>query len=90
MNHMMTLNGLKTGECADVISVDAEKEMKERLRALNVCAGARVKILKIGFFGSSILIEAGGARVGMRKNVAEKIFVRLCQKETSGGEEGEG
>jgi Fe2+ transport system protein FeoA len=81
---MMTLNCLKTGDKAEVVCVEGEKEVKERLRSLNVYSGARVRLLKIGFFGNSFLIEADGVRVGMRKKVAEGIFVRLVEAENFG------
>ena len=71
----MKLSGLKIGEMARVQAVETGEDMKRRLRALGVFTGAEVKVLQVGFFARTFLIEADGARLGMGKRLAEKIFV---------------
>lgn len=79
---MTTLNELKAGECAVVVKIETDKDVRERLKMLNVFVGAKVRMVKTAFFKSTFLIEADGVRVGMRKNPAEKIFVvRLSDSE---------
>ena len=72
---MTTLNELKAGERAEVVKIETDKDVKERLKMLNIFVGAKVRMVKTAFFKSTFLIEADGVRVGMRKNPAEKILV---------------
>ena len=48
---MTDLNELKSGEYAKILSVDAEKDVKERLRMLGIAPNEKVKMLKKIFFG---------------------------------------
>lgn len=52
----------------------------ERLRMLNVGVGAKIRLLKNSFFGRTYLIEADGVRLGLRRSVAEKIFVERLKE----------
>ena len=71
----MKLSGLKIGESAVVRSVGADVHVTRRLRALGVFTGAKVKLLQVGFFARTFLIEADGIRLGMGRRLAEKILV---------------
>lgn len=73
---MMTLNRLSAGDRAEIVGIEADGELKERLRMLNIEVGARILVVKTAFFGSTFLVESDGVRMGMRKNPAEKIFVK--------------
>ena len=82
---MITLNELKAGENAEILGIEADKDVKERLKMLGVFPGARVCFLKRAFFGQECLIRADFVRIGMRRNFAEKIFVvRIDKTETQG------
>ena len=63
------------------MKIETEQDVKERLRMLNIEAGTRITMLKKAFFGSTVLVEADGVRAGMRKELAEKIFVKVSETE---------
>ena len=58
-----------------MVKIETDKDVKERLKMLNIFVGAKVRMAKTAFFKSTFLIEADGVRAGMRKNPAEKIWV---------------
>ncbi len=72
---MTDLNKLKSGEYAKILSVDAEKDVKERLRMLGIAPNEKVKMLKKIFFGRECLLQTAFGRVGMRKECAQKIKI---------------
>ncbi|MFQ9736259.1 MAG: FeoA family protein [Christensenellaceae bacterium] len=39
---MITLNELKAGENAEILGIEADKDVKERLKMLGIFPGARV------------------------------------------------
>ena len=81
---MTDLNELKSGEYAKILSVDAEKDVKERLRMLGIAPNEKVKMLKKIFFGHECLIQTAFGRVGMRRECAQKIkIVRLSDSVAS-------
>ena len=55
---MITLNELKAGENAEILGIEADKDVKERLKMLGIFPGARVCFLKRAFFGQECLIRA--------------------------------
>ncbi len=71
----MNLAQIKNGEEAVVIQVNAEENIRARLRMLNVCPGAKVKVVKRSLLSSSLLLEADGVRLGLRRELAENIRV---------------
>ena len=72
---MTDLNELKSGEYAKILSVDAEKDVKERLRMLGIAPNEKVKMLKKIFFGRECLLQTAFGRVGMRRECAQKIKI---------------
>ena len=72
---MTDLNKLKSGEYAKILSVDAEKDVKERLRMLGIAPNEKVKMLKKIFFGRECLLQTAFGRVGMRRECAQKIKI---------------
>lgn len=78
---MITLNELSVGEYAEVLKIETEKEVLERLKMLGIVVGSQVRMLKKTFFGNTFLVETDGVRIGMRKNPASKIFVERGVRE---------
>ena len=72
---MTDLNELKSGEYAKILSVDAEKDVKERLRMLGIAPNEKVKMLKKIFFGRECLLQTAFGRVGMSRECAQKIKI---------------
>lgn len=74
----MTVFDLKKGQMAQISEVRAEGSLKARLNSLGICAGARVELISFSLFKSSVLIACAAVRVGLRKNTARKIEVKVC------------
>ncbi len=76
----MNLDELKTGQSANICAVNVSGKLSERLNMLNIFEGAKVTLLRRAPFGGGFLLEAGGVRLALRKNIAEKIQVTLEDK----------
>lgn len=79
---MKDLTKLQTGEQALVLAVDVDEKLVGRLKAFNIYCGAKLRLLQRTFFGATLLVEADGIRVGIRRSLAQKIYV------SPSGEEG--
>lgn len=74
----MSVYELKTGEKGKIISVMAEGAAGTRLSSLGIVKGKEITALSFSLFKSSILIECGAVRLGLRKAVALLIEVEKC------------
>ncbi len=74
----MSVYELKTGEKGKILSVMAEGAAGTRLSSLGIVKGKEVTVLSFSLFKSSILIECGAVRLGLRKAVALLIEVEKC------------
>lgn len=72
----MNITDLKRGDRAIVSAVECSPRLKERLRTLNVRAGGVIRILKVSFFKKTFLLQAGGSRVALSREVALCVGVR--------------
>jgi Fe2+ transport system protein FeoA len=72
----MTITSLKCGETALVLRVLLDGALKSRLKSLGVCEGKQIFLSKISFWGSTYLLRTEECRVGLRKSVANCIFVQ--------------
>ena len=72
----MNVTDLKRSERAIVTSVEVSPQLKERLRTLNVRPGGVIRILKVSFFKKTYLLQAGGSRVALSREVAHCVYVR--------------
>ncbi|MCH5143302.1 MAG: ferrous iron transport protein A [Clostridiales bacterium] len=72
----MTVFDLKRGERAEIERINIEGGARARLFSLGVKEGAEIQVLSYSLFRSSVLLMAGAVRVGIRKSLANKIFVK--------------
>ncbi len=72
----MNITDLKRGDRAIVSAVVCSPRLKERLRTLGVRAGGVLRVLKVSFFKKTYLLQAGGNRLAVRREVAECVSVR--------------
>ena len=72
----MTVFDLKRGESAEIVKITVDGGARARLSALGVKEGAEIEILSCSLFRSSVLLLVGAVRVGIRKGLATKIFVK--------------
>ena len=77
----MTVFDLKKGEVAKIEKINIEGGARARLFALGIKEGEEVEVLSYSLFRSSVLLMAGAVRVGIRKSLASKIFVKTEVKE---------
>ena len=72
----MTVFDLKKGEVAKIEKINIEGGARERLSALGIKEGEKIEVLSFSLFRSSVLLSIGAVRVGIRKSLATKIFVK--------------
>ncbi len=72
----MNITDMKQGERAVILSVECSPRLKERLRTLNLHAGGVVRVQKVSFFKKTFLVQAGGSRVVLGREVARCVGVR--------------
>ena len=74
----MNICDMKMGERGQVLSVELEEEVVQRLRYLGVAPNAEILILKVSLFKKTYLVQAGSAKIAIGREVAQKIIV--CRK----------
>ena len=76
--YIMNVCDMKAGEEAVIKEVVLSDGGRERLRYLNVTAGAPLVLLKVSFFKKTYLIQARSAKLAIGREVAERI--KICRK----------
>ena len=78
----MTLLELSVGAVAEILSFQGGVALAERLQALGIFAGTRVRVLKMAPFRGPFLIEdvKTGARIMIGRGMADRIEVWLDDK----------
>ncbi len=72
----MNITQMRCGERATVLSVECDRELKERLSSLNIRPNATVRLVKISFFRKTYLLRAGSSCVAIRREVAECVKLK--------------
>ena len=75
----MTILDMKRGNTAVVLRVLHEENVRERLRALGIYTGAKVRLEKISFLKKTYLLTADGCRVALGREVAAGVRVWMTQ-----------
>jgi Fe2+ transport system protein FeoA len=66
------LDTLGANEAARICRLDGEHAGVARLKALGVCVGRRIELLKAG---DPLILRVLGARVGLSARLAAKVYV---------------
>ena len=74
----MTLNELKIKESAEVISINCDKVLKNRLYSFGIIKGAILKIEELTLTKSTIEIKINQSKIALRLSEAEKIEVKYA------------
>ena len=74
----MTLNELKIKESAEVISINCDNVLKNRLYSFGIIKGAIVKIEELTLTKSTIEIKINQSKIALRMNEASKIEVKYA------------
>lgn len=75
----MTLNELKIKESAEVLSVNCDNVLKNRLYSFGIIKGAIVKIEELTLTKSTIEIKINQSKIALRLSEAEKIEVKYAK-----------
>lgn len=78
---MTTLDTLRFGEKATVVSIDTNTILKRRLMDMGMTRGAQVQIRRFAPLGDPMLIDIMGYALSIRKSDAKYIVV---EKEDAG------
>ena len=74
---MTTLDQLRPGQRAEVVSLAGEPGLLQRLYDLGLIEGERVELLALAPLGDPIEIRLGNSRLSLRKAEAAGITVTL-------------
>lgn len=75
----MTLNELKIQESAEIVAINCDNVLKNRLYSFGVIKGAIVKIEALTMTKSTIEIKINQAKIALRLSEAEKIEVMYAK-----------
>ncbi|MDE3066064.1 MAG: ferrous iron transport protein A [Verrucomicrobiota bacterium] len=70
------LDELPPGTCAVVRRIDTESEGVQRLKALGICLGRRVEVLKTG---DPLIVKVFGSRIGLSASLAAQVWLERCR-----------
>jgi ferrous iron transport protein A len=77
---MATLDQLRPGQRAEVLSLAGEPGLVQRLYDLGLIEGEQVELVALAPLGDPIEIRLGNARLSLRKAEAAGIGVRLVNQ----------
>ncbi|MDY0052706.1 MAG: FeoA family protein [Aliarcobacter sp.] len=75
----MTLNELKIKESAEIIAINCDNILKNRLYSFGIIKGAIVKIEELTLTKSTIEIKINQSKIALRLSEAEKIEVKYAR-----------
>ena len=73
----MTLDQLKPGQQAKVVSLEGEGPFAQRLMALGILEGTEVALLRRALGGDPLEIDVMGYALSLRKAEARKVQIKL-------------
>lgn len=75
MEEKVTLDTIKPGEKAKVISLDGDREIKKRTTEMGLTRGTVVEVERIAPLGDPMDIKVRGYRLSLRKEEASRVTV---------------
>ena len=72
-----TLDKLKHGEVATVLTILGGHGVRQRLSHCGVHPGDKVRVVRNGFLGGPVLIDLHGAEVAIGQGMARKVEVEV-------------
>jgi Fe2+ transport system protein FeoA len=73
----MTLDELKPGQRATILSIDGEGPLVQRLMALGMLAGSEVAMTRRAIGGDPVEVQVMGYALSLRREEARRVEVRL-------------
>lgn len=77
MSEKVTLDTVKPGGKAKVISLEGESDIKKRITEMGLTRGAVVEIERVAPLGDPLDIKVRGYRLSLRKEEASRVVVEL-------------
>jgi len=74
---MTTLNDLRVGQHATIVSIQGEPALMQRLCELGLLEGEEVQVLAIAPLGDPVEILCGANRLSLRRQEAAQVHVDL-------------
>jgi len=71
----MRLSDIEPGQMAVVLDLDVAAEESDRLKAMGLCAGRRLQLIKRG---DPLIVRVVGTRIGLSARLAACVMVELC------------
>ncbi|HAI13944.1 MAG TPA: hypothetical protein DCM28_19730 [Phycisphaerales bacterium] len=69
---------LSTGQVGLIVEVnEPDQEQADRLKALGLCVGRRIELLKAG---NPMILRVLGSRIGLAHRLAKRITVDACHQ----------
>ncbi|MCD8140787.1 MAG: ferrous iron transport protein A [Planctomycetaceae bacterium] len=75
MSEIVTLDTVKPGEKATVVSIDGERDIKKRINEMGLTRGSVVEVERVAPLGDPLDIKVRGYRLSLRKEEASKVAV---------------
>jgi len=72
----MDLSQLNNGDCATIIKIEGDKELKKRLFSFGVVPKANIKVESTSIAKSTIEINIDCTLIAIRKDEAKKIIIK--------------
>ena len=79
MEKIVSLNRVKPGEKAEIVSTSGLGAVHRRLLDMGLVKGAVVEVRKVAPLGDPIEVNVKGYNLSLRKNEAGKILVRRIE-----------
>jgi len=70
-----SLDRLKPGRCGTVTEVQAGEEELDRLKAMGICQGRKVMLVRAG---DPLILRVLGSRIGLSARLAVRVSVSAC------------
>lgn len=76
MERFMRLDRLPLGQYAEIVAIEAEEDMKQRLMDLGMVCGTKIRPTLISPAGDPVAYEIRGVVLALRKQLSSQIVVR--------------
>ncbi len=75
LRQTLPLHQLAPRQCAVVVAVEGQSDDADRLKAMGLCVGRKVELVK---GGDPLIIRVLGSRLGLSARLAQRVRVDAC------------
>ncbi len=76
----MKLDALHRGDCAKILKIECDEQLRHRLYSFGIVRGAQVKVVAFSIKKKTIEIALGRSKVALRIDEARKISVEKVEE----------